>query len=104
MVIKTARARATTRRGVRYFFHPSLPREVAAGLSVSAGRGFVTGAADSAGTGEADIKFAPSAARNLQTMRYSNGALKEIIQSWLWTKGSCDVSCTSIIMLMRRSS
>ena len=26
------------------------------------------------------------------------------IQSWLWTRGSCDVSCTSIIVLMRRSS
>src|SRR6266436_7657893 len=65
MVIKTARASATTRRGVTYFFHPSLPREVAAGLSLSAGSGFVTGAADSAGTGEADIKCGPSAVRNL---------------------------------------
>jgi len=31
-------------------------------------------------------------------------ALNGKIQSWLWAKGSCDVSCTSIIVLMRRSS
>src|SRR5258706_13490459 len=30
--------------------------------------------------------------------------LNEKIQSWLWARGSCDVSCTSIIVLMRRSS
>src|SRR6266699_2912761 len=59
MVMKTARASATTRRGVTYFFHSTLLREAAAGLSLSGGRGFVTGAADSAGTGEVDIKFAP---------------------------------------------
>src|ERR1700722_9008894 len=53
MVIKTARPSATTRRGVRYFFHPSRPREAAEGLSLSAGSGFVTGA----GTGEVDIKI-----------------------------------------------
>jgi hypothetical protein len=40
-------------------------------LSLSGGNGFVTGVADSADTGDADIKFAPSAARNLQTLRYS---------------------------------
>src|SRR6267142_1912862 len=71
IVIRTARASTTTRRGVTYFFHPTLPREAAAGLSLSGGNGFVTGAADSADTGEADIKFTPSEARNLQTLRYS---------------------------------
>src|SRR6266851_6431663 len=71
MVIRTARPSATTRRGVTYFFHPTLLREAAAGLSLSGGNGFVTGAADSADTGDADIKFAPSAARNLQTLQYS---------------------------------
>src|SRR6266436_7562369 len=71
IVIRTARASTTTRRGVTYFFHPTLPREAVAGLSLSGGNGFVTGAADSADTGEADIKFAPSEARNLQTLRYS---------------------------------
>src|SRR6267142_239223 len=81
MVMKTARASATTRRGVRYIFHRTLPREAPAGLPLSGGSGFVTGAADPAGTGEVDIKFAPSAARNLQTLRYS----------WLWARGSCDV-------------
>jgi len=60
-----------TRRGVTYFFNLAPLCEEAAGLSLSGGSGFVTGAADSAGTGEADIKFAPSAARNLQTLRYS---------------------------------
>src|SRR5260370_19005222 len=57
MVIKIARASAMMRTGVRYFFHPSLLREAAAGLSLSADSSFVTGAADSAGTGEADIKL-----------------------------------------------
>jgi hypothetical protein len=71
MVMKTARASATTRRGVTYFFHPTLLREATTGLSLSGDGGFVTGAADSAGTGEVDIKFAPSAATNLQTLRYS---------------------------------
>src|ERR1700731_5355761 len=57
MVIKTASASAMTSNGVRYFFHPLLPREGTAGLSVSAVNGFVTGPADSAGTGEADINL-----------------------------------------------
>src|SRR4029077_413103 len=94
MVMKTARASATTRRGVTYFFHPTLLREAAAGLSLSTGNAFVTGAADSAGTGEADITFAPSAARDLQTLRHS----------WLWARGKfrC-VRCASIVMLFRRS-
>src|SRR5258706_12896123 len=71
MVRKTARASATTRSGVTYFFHPTPSREAAAGLSLSGGNGFVTGAADSAGSGEVDIQFAPSAARKLRTLRYS---------------------------------
>jgi hypothetical protein len=49
----------------------TLRSDAAAGLSLSGANGFVTGAADSADTGEADVKFAPSAARNLQTLRYS---------------------------------
>ena len=57
-------------------------------------RRFRHGSGDSAGTGEADIKFAPSSARKLGTLRYS----------WLCARGSSDVSCTSIIMLIRRSS
>jgi hypothetical protein len=44
---------------------------VAAAFFLSAGCGFVTGAADLAGTGEVDIKCAPSAARNSRTLRYS---------------------------------
>src|SRR6266481_5294843 len=71
MVMKTARASATTRSGVTYFFHPTLLRETAAGLSLSGGSDFVSGAADLAGTGEVDIKFAPSVARNLQSLRHS---------------------------------
>jgi hypothetical protein len=46
MVIKTAKASATTRRGVTYFFHPALPWEEATGLSLSGGNGFVTEAED----------------------------------------------------------
>src|SRR5258705_458186 len=71
MVINTARASATTRRGVRYFFHPPLPRDAASGLSPWGGNGFVTGAADSAGAGEADIKFAPFACQSSSTQKPS---------------------------------
>jgi hypothetical protein len=47
---------------------------VAAGLSLSGGNGFVTEAGDSADTGESDIKYAPSAVRNLQTLLVINRA------------------------------
>jgi hypothetical protein len=71
MVMKTAKASATTRRGVTYFFHPTLLGEAAAGFSLCGASGFVTEAAESAGTGEVDIKFAPSVKRNLQALRCS---------------------------------
>src|SRR5712671_7882700 len=69
MVMKTATASATTRRGVTYFFHPNLLGEAAAGFSLCGASGFVTEAAESAGTGGVDITFAPSVKRNLQALR-----------------------------------
>src|SRR5260370_42506485 len=60
MVMKTARASATTRRGVTYFFHPTLLGEAAAGFSLCGASGFVTEAAEAAGTGGACSPDRPS--------------------------------------------
>src|SRR5258706_1812693 len=71
MVMKTARASATTRRGVTYFFHPTLLGEAAAGFSLCGASGFVTEAAASAGTGGGGITFCPFGEKNMQTLRRS---------------------------------
>jgi hypothetical protein len=47
-------------------------------LSLCGGNGFVTEVGDWAGTGEVDIKCAPSAVRNLQTLRYSDPSTKKV--------------------------
>src|SRR4029077_4269999 len=62
-VIKTARASSTTTKGVTYFCHLVPPRGDAV-VWIVGGAELTTGEVDSEETGEADIRFAPSKARD----------------------------------------